>query len=727
MLEGGVVIAEPVDDEAAGDDQQLCVVESIEVIHPVSTLPLHAAVQPCILEAEPCYAPRLQPHAPQVIDPAAAPEGPGHHLRPYGAMARLGDKLEALDPDGAWLGASVVGERGHGRERELLVHYSGWNKRHDEWLAVGSGRLRAAGGQLGLESDFVRSPARDSGVQHKAACKAACGAADGGQQTTKKPHQQHNAFTPEEDDAIRKGVLKYGAGKWKEILADRELAVLKLKGRNSDAVRLRWSRTIAPEDAQESGAPQTLPEAGVRREADVQGKPGLQLWRSDKNVTGYVGVTFKDKKSAEPYSAKGPSVNGEGQYLGRFRTALEAATAFAQHVQGMSDEWLQSRQVQHAWLEQHPGAEEGIKKGQDSKTARRAEREPVQSGGREGVGHGGPTPTVRLLQSKSGAEYKGVLPTVTRAAGLDLHLSAKTNTGYEGVSMKKQSRNEHGNRQNKFYVTCKGTHLGCFPSAVEAAAAYAAHLQSEREPSSAAAPRAAAATKATARRSEHSAPAGTSATRKQPEAVSYPVAASLGTTGAMATGQLSYGGGGGKPMEGYGKLARMAGVAAAPEVRASLRGWLTQNKLEMYGESLDELGYDDLDYLLQLPRATLAEVADEVSMKPGHKRKFVDYATMHSSGPRHDLPPKMTLATCAGPVGSVVHEEGSFAIGDLVTAAYFKEMHKQLPAGTHDSHRGRHYSGRIVGFDRAHDSFTVLYDDGDTEQDVQRASLRLLE
>ena len=660
-----------------------------------------------------------------MIDPAAAPEGPGHDLPPYGAMARLGDELEALDPHGAWLGASVVGERGHGRERELLVHYSGWNKRHDEWLAVGSGRLRAAGGQLGLKSDFVRSPARDAGVQHKAACKSARGAADGGQQTTTKPHQQHNAFTPEEDDAIRKGVLKYGAGKWKEILTDPELAVLKLKGRKSDAVRLRWSRAIAPEESQESGAPQTLPEAGVRREADVQVKPGLQLWRSDKNVTGYVGVTLKDKKSAEPYSAKGPIVDGEGQYLGRFRTALEAATAFAQHVQGMGDEWQQSRQLQNAWLEPHPGAEEGIKKGKDSKAPRRAEMEAMQSGGREGshaAGHGGSTPTVRLLQSKSGAdEYKGVLPTVTRAAGLDLHLSAKTNTAYEGVSMKKEkkSRNEHGNRQNKFYVTCKGTHVGCFPSAVEAAAAYAAHLQSERKPSSAAAPRAAAATKATARRPEHSAPAGTNATRKQPEAASYPLAAPLGTTGVTATGQLSYGGGA--------KLARMAGVAASPEALADLRGWLAGAKLSMYGESLEELGYDDLDYLLQLPKATLAEVADEVSMKPGHKRKFVDYATMHSSGPRHDLPPKMTLATCAGPVGSVVHEEGSFAIGDLVTAAYFKEMHKQLPAGTHDSHRGRHYSGRIVGFDSAHDSFTVLYDDGDTEQDVQRASLRLLE
>ena len=171
----------------------------------------------------------------------------------------------------------------------------------------------------------------------------------------------------------------------------------------------------------------------------------------------------------------------------------------------------------------------------------------------------------------------------------------------------------------------------------------------------------------------------------------------------------------------------MAGVSAAPEALANLRGWLARSKLDMYGESLEELGYDDLDYLLQLPKAALVEVAEEVSMKTGHKRKFVDYAMMHSSAPCHDLPPKMTLATCASSVGSVVHEQGSFAIGDFVKAAYFVEKDKQLPAGTHQSHRGRHYSGRIVGIDRAHDSFTVLYDDGDTEQDVQRASIRFLE
>ena len=412
-------------------------------------------------------------------------------------------------------------------------------------------------------------------------------------------------------------------------------------------------------------------------------------------------------------------------------------------MQGLDDGWQQSRQLQNAWLEQHPGEEEGkggakgegakgAKKAKGSKTAKRA----VQGGGSEGSdedGHEG-SPTVRLVQSKSGAdEFKGV-PTVTRAAGLDLHLSTKSNTGYQGVSWKK-NQNEGTNGQKRFYVTMKGSHLGCFPSAVEAAAAYAAHLQSERKPSPAErvqakiratpavapAPRAAAATKATARRPVDSAPAATNATRKQAEAVSNPGAAPLG-----AVGPLSYGGAG-KEMEGSGGFALMAGVAAPPEALANLRGWLARSKLDMYGESLEELGYDDLDYLLQLPKATLVEVAEEVSMKPGHKRKFVDYAMMHSSAPCHDPPPKMTLATCASSVGSVVHEEGSFAVGDFVTAAYFVGKDKPLPAGTHESHRGRHYSGRIVDIDRAHDSFTVSYDDGDTEQDVQRASLRFLE
>lgn len=74
----------------------------------------------------------------------------------------------------------------------------------------------------------------------------------------------------------------------------------------------------------------------------------------------------------------------------------------------------------------------------------------------------------------------------------------------------------------------------------------------------------------------------------------------------------------------------------------------------------------------------------------------------------------------------VAWQGGSFAIGDFVTSAYFLGD-KQLPAGTHASHRGRQYSARIVDIDRVHDSFTVTYDDGDTEQGVLRTSLRALE
>ena len=61
-----------------------------------------------------------------------------------------GSKVDVLDVTGTWYVAKVVDERGHGEARELLVHYHGWKARYDEWLGVGSGRVRAAGsGELG--------------------------------------------------------------------------------------------------------------------------------------------------------------------------------------------------------------------------------------------------------------------------------------------------------------------------------------------------------------------------------------------------------------------------------------------------------------------------------------------------------------------------------------------------------------------------------------------------
>ena len=51
--------------------------------------------------------------------------------------------MSALDKCNVWCDAVVTDERGQGSSRQLRVHYSGWNKRFDEWLFVSGGRLRA--------------------------------------------------------------------------------------------------------------------------------------------------------------------------------------------------------------------------------------------------------------------------------------------------------------------------------------------------------------------------------------------------------------------------------------------------------------------------------------------------------------------------------------------------------------------------------------------------------
>ena len=55
---------------------------------------------------------------------------------------RSGSKVSALDKCNVWCDAVVTDERGQGSSRQLRVHYSGWNKRFDEWLFVSGGRLR---------------------------------------------------------------------------------------------------------------------------------------------------------------------------------------------------------------------------------------------------------------------------------------------------------------------------------------------------------------------------------------------------------------------------------------------------------------------------------------------------------------------------------------------------------------------------------------------------------
>ena len=79
-----------------------------------------------------------------------------------------GSTLEALDGPGTWYEASVMDERGHGDARELLVHYKGWKARYDEWLGVGSGRLRANSGAQASGTSAAPRQRRRSYQKHAA-------------------------------------------------------------------------------------------------------------------------------------------------------------------------------------------------------------------------------------------------------------------------------------------------------------------------------------------------------------------------------------------------------------------------------------------------------------------------------------------------------------------------------------------------------------------------------
>ena len=57
---------------------------------------------------------------------------------------------------------------------------------------------------------------------------------------------------------------------------------------------------------------------------------------------------------------------------------------------------------------------------------------------------------------------------------------------------------------------------------------------------------------------------------------------------------------------------------------AGVRAALLRLNLEQYADMFDELGYDDLPYLIKMGVEARGEVATEVGLKPGHARKFVE-------------------------------------------------------------------------------------------------------
>jgi hypothetical protein len=60
---------------------------------------------------------------------------------------QVGARLQARDRVGAWLDAKIVAERGEDDAREVKVHFDGFHKRYDEWIAVSSDKLLPLGQQ----------------------------------------------------------------------------------------------------------------------------------------------------------------------------------------------------------------------------------------------------------------------------------------------------------------------------------------------------------------------------------------------------------------------------------------------------------------------------------------------------------------------------------------------------------------------------------------------------
>ena len=182
------------------------------------------------------------------------------------------------------------------------------------------------------------------------------------------------------------------------------------------------------------GAVLELYQAAQRGTGDfVTRVDGLQLHTSDRQPTGYKGVAKDRARFRAQYWSQGKHIS-----LGTFDTAVEAAIAYARHVQQLSH---------------------GDNKEEEEVEVDLCEEEEEQPGhGEEGRVEGQLEPAVQAMDGAG---------RVTWAGGFELHLSDKSASGYRGVR----------HRSGRFRADHGLTHIGQFDTAVQAAVAYARHLQ----------------------------------------------------------------------------------------------------------------------------------------------------------------------------------------------------------------------------------------------------------
>jgi hypothetical protein len=153
--------------------------------------------------------------------------------------------------------------------------------------------------------------------------------------------------------------------------------------------------------------------------------------------------------------------------------------------------------------------------------------------------------------------------------GLKLRRSAKNASGYYGVYPRGSMFKAQINIQGR------ETQIGTFPTARDAAVAVAKqkHAQSA----------------------------------VQPARLSTPAPPPLATPPPAPTTQFA------------------SGMAAVHDVLVKLR-------LEQYAKALDDLGYDDLEFMLGVSSDSRREIAEAVGMKPGHAAKFADWLIRTAAG-----------------------------------------------------------------------------------------------
>jgi len=98
---------------------------------------------------------------------AAFPARPSPGSTSLEVRFHKGDNIMALDVRQLWCSATVIAERGEGVGREVKVHYTGWNKRWDEWLLDRSVRLRP------IEKDSASGGSDPPANSHAAAVQSA--------------------------------------------------------------------------------------------------------------------------------------------------------------------------------------------------------------------------------------------------------------------------------------------------------------------------------------------------------------------------------------------------------------------------------------------------------------------------------------------------------------------------------------------------------------------------